>query len=373
MAARRARKRSAPPASRKLPAKDPRPKLDDEELTALVCSLFASGTATRPSDIKKHIESNYGNRFTRERAYAILAGAAKRRWMCFLPPPLYALQDALRRRYGLKEARVVRTPVAADVCSGGARMLMELLAASYAGREVHIGLSGGSAMRAFVRRFAQMVHNEQNRARLPSIIHLHSLVSGFDLEHPTDPNAFFTFFDSQMPVEVKFVNLHVQPMASQQSLDDMKHVGVVKEAFERARKLDIICTSCSVWEHEHCMLRRSMEGEASQRLIDVLNREGCAGDLLWQPLALSGPIDTPTELSAVSIKKLNELPKFVKEGRQVLLLAGPCGVCGEPKDPVVDVILRQQSPLITHLATDHRCAANVLHSSKSGFMYGENS
>jgi DNA-binding transcriptional regulator LsrR (DeoR family) len=46
----------------------------------------------------------------------------------------------------------------------------------------------------------------------------------------------------------------------------------------------------------------------------------------------------------------------------VLLVAGPCAHCHEPKADVVKAILDQDQRLITHLITDSRCAEALVSS-----------
>ncbi|MDH3227717.1 MAG: hypothetical protein OEM67_11600 [Thermoleophilia bacterium] len=44
----------------------------------------------------------------------------------------------------------------------------------------------------------------------------------------------------------------------------------------------------------------------------------------------------------------------------MLLVAGPCGQCHEPKAEVVRAIREQRERLITHLVVDNGCARAVM-------------
>ena len=209
------------------------------------------------------------------------------------------------------------------------------------------------------RRFAELLR--EPGPHLPSEIVFHALVAGFDVSDPsTDPNAFFTYFvgDAIIPVKTSFVALHAPAMVQARFEDELKGLPVIKEAYARASEIDIIVTSTSDWTDDHSMLRHYMAvaGES----LDELERAGCIGDILWQPLCAEGPFELNSKIRAMTIMRLAQVSELVAQDKQVLLVAGPCHRCHEPKAKVVRAILHQPNRLITHMVTDSRCARAML-------------
>jgi DNA-binding transcriptional regulator LsrR (DeoR family) len=237
-------------------------------------------------------------------------------------------------------------------------MLLELLQQHHDGAEVHIGFSGGRALRMLARRFAELLREPTQH--LPSKIVFHALVAGFDVADPTtDPNAFFTYFvgDPGMPFEMEFVALHAPAMVEAKDLAKLQKLPGIKEAYQCASEIDIIVTSTSCWTDEHSMLRHHMDvaGES----VDDLEKAGCLGDILWQPIGADGPFELNSRIRAMTIMRLCELSKLIKDKKHVLLVAGPCYKCKRLKTQVVKAILDQQDHLITHLVTDSLCARQM--------------
>jgi DNA-binding transcriptional regulator LsrR (DeoR family) len=94
--------------------------------------------------------------------------------------------------------------------------------------------------------------------------------------------------------------------------------------------------------------------------VEDLEEAGCVGDMLWQPIGVSGPIEMRTGVRAMTIMDLSDVKEFFKSGKQVLVVAGPCSVCHTPKTEVVKAILEQKDHLITHLVVDSRCGRELL-------------
>ena len=135
---------------------------------------------------------------------------------------------------------------------------------------------------------------------------------------------------------------------------ELRELPAIKEACDRATEIDVIVTSTSCWTDEHSMLRHYMH--VAGEPVGKLEKEGCLGDILWQPFGSAGPLELSTRIRAMTIMKLSDLSEFVAAGKHVLLVAGPCARCHRPKSEVVRAILDQEHRLITHLVTDSRCA-----------------
>jgi len=260
----------------------------------------------------------------------------------------------------LHEVSVVPTAMSDDVACRGAEMLLALLQQHYAGREVHIGFSGGSTLRTFARRFAELLRDRV--LHLPKRIVFHALVAGFDVYDPTtDPNAFLTFFAEElaMEVEISFVGLHLPAVGGAELDGQLRPLRGVREAYDLAKDIDIIVTATSSWKDEHCVLRSYM-CESSES-IQQLEEEGCLGDMLWQPIGPQGPFELDTHLRAMTIMKLSRVAELVEEKKiRVLLVAGPCTACHRPKAEVLKAILDHERRLVTHLAVDSRSVRSLI-------------
>jgi DNA-binding transcriptional regulator LsrR (DeoR family) len=335
------------------------PELDDHEKLATVCGYFCD-EGLNATEIQKRMWDDHGVEMTREKPYSYVQSAAKNGWISFKPPQSDSLQRMIRETDPwLHDVSVVQTGRSEDVARRGAKMLLELLQQHYAGREVHIGFSGGSSLRMLARRFAELLREPARH--LPAKIVFHALVAGFDVSDPTtDPNAFFTYFvsDPAMPFETSFVALHSPAMIEARLESNLRELPAIKEAYDRAAEIDIIVTSTSCWKDEHSMLRHYMNVAGAS--VAELEGEGCLGDVLWQPFGPAGPFELNTKIRAMTILRLSELSDLVEDGKHVLLVAGPCASCHRPKAEVVKAILDQEDRLITHLVTDSRCARAFL-------------
>ena len=169
------------------------------------------------TEIQKVLKEEHSISMTREKVYWHVRRAAATGWIRFQPPQDVSSLKWLREDAypWLQDVSVVTTNRYEDVAHRGAKMLLELLQQHYVGKEVHIGFSGGAALRTLARRFGELLREPAQR--LPDKIVFHALVAGFDVYDPTtDPNAFFTYFvdDPAIEVETGFVAFHSPSMAT---------------------------------------------------------------------------------------------------------------------------------------------------------------
>ncbi len=333
------------------------------ETLAAVCKYHCQGhSAVEITDL---MQKNHGIPMTREEPYQIISFAAHHGWIRFVPPYELGLREGLKKQYHwLEDVQCVHTSVFDDVGYRGAEMLLELLQkrhrSPYSKKEVHIGFAGGNSMRKLAQIFMYMLR--QPIEGLPEKAVFHAMGAGFDVFDPTtDPNAFFTYFvkDHSMQIDTDFVGLHSPAFVKNEGFKELKAMDGIREAYTEVDKLDIIVTSGSVWSDEHNLLRKYMS--KSRRALSALKNAGCVGDMLWRPVGKNGPIEIETEIRAMTLLELSDLPRFISEKRvNVLLVIGPCGGCNEPKSEVLDVILNCNPRLITHLVVDSRTARGVL-------------
>ncbi len=327
-----------------------------------MCKYFCQGVL--PAEIPELLKQNHGIEMGRERPYRLIAEAAENGRLAYAAPPETVLAHDLNTEYDwLKGVRVAHTATFDDVAAHTAQVVLQLLQErarpSSASDEVHVGFAGGHAM----RRVAQFLARDlwQPTQPVPKTIVLHALVAAFDGDDPTtDPNAFFTYFVNDWPINMKYVGLHAPLFVEVGDFDKLKKLDGIRQAFERRDELDILVSSAGSWRSpcDHSMLRKFMK--ESDKTIEVLEEHRCLGDLMWRPLNAEGPITAATERRAMTIIELTDLPGLIDAGKKVVLMLGPCRACREPRDELLRTILGFDPHLITHLVTDTRSAAAVL-------------
>jgi hypothetical protein len=337
-------------------------EFDLEQRISLVCKYFCEGRL--PSEIKDLMEERHGVRMSRETPYRDLSIAAKRGWLQYVAPSHHKLRDWLRDRYRwLQGLDVAHTATFDDVAYAAADMLLDLLRTYGRVQDrsaVHVGFAGGHVMRRVAQKLAQLL--QQPIEGLPDTIVFHALVAGFNIDEPTTaPVAFFTYFahDPAMQVNTRFVGFPGPPLVSKKQYEDFKKMEPHKEVFSRAADLDIIVTAASGWRPpcQHSMLRKLMEGTS----LEQLTAAGCCGDMIWRPLGKDGPIEIETEMRAMTLVELSDLPSlFIDRGKAVLLVLGPCRLCYRPKTDILRTILDLEQHLITHLAVDSLAVAELM-------------
>jgi len=335
-----------------------------DELVAAVCKYFCRGMPV--AEIIDEVRQKLKITLKREEPYRLIAFAAQRGWLRFQAPFAHELAAQIQERFPrLADVRVVRTGVSDDISYNVAAMLLKEVCGLSRSRssksEVHIGFAGGVALRKSARIFSEML--KEPRADLPRKIVFHAMVAGFNMQDPsTDPNGFFTYFASEPALQVKtsFLGLLAPGIVKTSEIDKLRSIEYIRDAYERAREIDIIITSAGGhWQEGHSGLRNLYSLWAPQSL-EQLNKAGCIGDMMWRPLGRDGPLSIRTDMRTVTLLELGELPDFIKQGKKVVLLLGPCGDCGGSKEEVLSAIVNYRQPLITHLVADSRSARALL-------------
>lgn len=214
-------------------------------------------------------------------------------------------------------------------------------------------------MHRLAQIFAQLL--DDSDADLPETLVLHALVAGFDVRDPTtDPNTFFTLFNNRTSVNTRYeyVGLHTPPVVRADEYDTLRNSEGIKESYDRAGDLDIIVTSAADWTDEHSNFRQYMEKSAG--CAEMLVKGGCIGDMLWLPVGPHGPLQVQTRIRSMTLIELGELASFMKKGKHVLLVLGPCAMCRRTKSRVLSAILASEQRLISHLVVDTRSVKEAL-------------
>jgi DNA-binding transcriptional regulator LsrR (DeoR family) len=374
----------APPAARppaapgggaepKVPQRRGRPRsrpedVGDEgtrpEIISMVVDLLLKGENSL--QVAKKVGNKWGLEMHREVPYRLLRYAFQQEWVKFHAPPEVRLAERIQARWDWlvrQRVEVVETALAENVACRGAEALVQMvkeLHSNQSGRdEIHIGFSSGHAMRWTCKEFARILRTPAGG--LPRKIVCHSLVGGFSLEEPnTSPNSFFTYLedDLSLHVDVEFVSFNAVPLAPADWLRTMHSLPGIAEAFKGKEDLDIIVTSASAAD-SHGLFADYM---TKAKKLEALKARGYQGDMLWQALGPDGPIEPDTEMRAMTLVDLKELPQLIGRGKRVLLVLAPCYYCKKPKPELLRVILSQpkERQLITDLVVDSRTARGAI-------------
>jgi len=293
----------------------------------------------------------------------LIARGAKKGYLSFVSPDHNKLTADLCRLFSLISAHVTLNSVD-DVASRGAHLVIDLIkrqARENAQREIHIGFSGGHTVRRLFRILALLL--SEPSSLLPPKIVFHALVAGFATAAPgTDPTSFFSYLaDRGNPnLDTSFVLFHAPPIVPPGQLDDLLNLPAIKEARSKVSDVDIFVTSAASFSHDHSQLKEYY-ATYSPLTVERLSFDGCVGDMLWLPFNGKGPIVTATyPHRAVTLLELDDLPHRLECGKKVVLVLGPCAVCGVPKTEVLDAILNFPKRYISHLVTDARTAQDLL-------------
>lgn len=328
----------------------------DMDVIAHVCQGFCDGKSG--TQIRGEVQSRYRRALGREEPYKILSFAGLKGWLEFVPPIEHQRADELRWAHPrLEGVDVVNTRELNDVAARAARTLLQLVRKlAYDKPTVHVGLAGGWTVLQTVKRLAKLL--TQPLDDLPRGLCFHAMVTGLQANHPeTDPNTFFNFLSLLRP-EPSFVTLHGPALPTAEMISQLRDSHVpTQRAFQRGEEIDIIVTSGSSWKDEdsqlrHLMLDYEMHGDVAQ-----LDKDGCVGDVLWQPLNRNGPIrDEELKVGVMTLMQLDELPRAIDRGKKVLLILGPCGRCSRPRGDLLETVLNLRERHLTHLVTDVRTA-----------------
>jgi hypothetical protein len=339
---------------------------------SVVCDLFTRGfTVTK---ILEEMEDRYGKagKMKRETPYKLVREAGSQGLLKFVPPPHLEFGRRISDHYyWLNRVNVVRTVVSLDVARETAAMLLRLVQechkANTAKNVVHCGFAAGLSMRQVAAAFADLLAYPQ--PDLPDRIVLHAMLSGHDPGNPTtDPNTFFTFFlhPPTLHSKLEFVGFRAPTIVPQSHVSVFTEIHDIKEAYNAVEDLDIIITSGSDWADPHSSLWLCMK--RSESALQTLLDAGTVGDMLWRPLSERMPVTTETEIRALTLVELGDLPDFIDRGKHVLLMMGPCGVCSRHKGTILRTVLSQDEHLVTHLVADSRTAGYLVNALDEGWV-----
>jgi DNA-binding transcriptional regulator LsrR (DeoR family) len=333
---------------------------DRERLISLVCNQFCKGL--RVSQILASLKREHGIDLTREQPYEILRWAAENGRLQYLAPLESELSHRILEGHSwLKRVRVVRSAEPNDVALQAAYLLAEIIR-KWKSPELHVGFAGGGLL-------AETVHLLTGFLRTPEAMPVkrlivHALVAAAD-DPRWNPNSFLQWFLSpDLPFETTFVGLPAPALVSCATLQTLRHLEGVAEAFGRAHEIDIVVTSAGAHWDKGCSALRGLYEQRPEDLR-ALKEAGCIGDILWQPINSSGQIELGDGVRAVTVLDLPALRRLVEVGKHVVLVLAPCGSCRGPKDDILGAVLRWEGA-ITDLVVDSRTAVEFYRAGRGG-------
>ena len=322
---------------------------------------------------------------TREKIYPMFWEACNRGFLLLQPPTEHHLRKKLENSFALYkhpgEVTVVNVSgenAALHVTSTAADQIVELIERVWKEKKgkypndpqkhaVHLGMGAGFATMLVARRLAYKI---RSGTEVPQIV-LHAISSGGFLpnEPYKSPSTYFSYFDPVL-MDVKFVALFSATVVSNSDYENQKANPAIRSSFEKRDEIDIVVTSLAAAEHEHGLLGRYLRHLIDQHLIsqDVLDKmlaAGWVGDVQFRPYSAKGPLpENVCPVRAVTLFELNELVEIAKDrsnGKHVVLVAGPCGECGETKKNALYPLLANENlRLWTHLIVDAKTAKELL-------------
>jgi DNA-binding transcriptional regulator LsrR (DeoR family) len=346
----------------------PAADLDDVELQSRVLDLFCAGKTV--SEIQRKLKAATPPvLLNRWEPYEIVRRAAQLKRLVHKPPIEWELSESLKTQYHwLETVTVVHTSVSQDVSFRAAEKLLDIMVqhrnAYGADSEFHIGFAGGGVLEATARILARTLAS--NKKPLPKRLVFHSMVGRFSDDPATDPNSFAAHFTGQpMPIEVRFVGLMVPGFVEGDTANVLRNLDGIRQSYERVSEIDVIVTSAGGhWGKGCSRLHELFDEREDIASLKWLESAGCIGDLMWCPLARTGPIK-PRGLRAMTLVQLDDLPGLVAQRTRIMLVLGPCVTCGLPKADMLDAVLNLSTPLITDLVVDSHAVHQLIRNSRA--------
>jgi hypothetical protein len=359
----------------------------------LVCQLFFEHRIGAV-EIAKRIRELRNVEIGREIVYPIAKEGVRRGFLTLLCPFEVSKANQIVEKYALssvsnlvteQQVQVVniRGSMALDEVARRAATSAHSLILDIAKRKkglgldpvVHVAFASGRTTRLVAQYLAAEI--KRHPEGMPRLV-LHALSSGFSVDDPEAASVtFFSFFD-HCPGKTS-VGLFSQPFVATEEWDYTIATPGILESFRYAKDIDIVITSMA-WEgdaHGEFMKFLKLTSrvdetpagktgdqrakvwheEQRKRFEELLRDLGWIGDVQYQPFSALGPIETDIGFRAVTLFTLSDLVALAKTpNKAVLLVCGPCAVCGESRAEALipllaNPILRVWSHAIMDLRT----------------------
>ncbi|MDR1958536.1 MAG: hypothetical protein LBQ54_05780 [Planctomycetaceae bacterium] len=319
---------------------------------------------------------------SREKVYPLFWEAAKRGFLLLKPPMEKLLADRMttqfRGRDFKRQIKVVNSlgeNASTHVASAAADVIVDLIEKVAQEKKermkpgdpppkVHLGMGAGYATMLVAQRIAKRVCAG---VQFPPLV-LHAIsAGGFLVNEPQKvPSTYFAYFDRNF-TDIECVSLFSETVVNSSDIARIKTNPGTRRAFERKGEIDIFITSLAAAQHEHGLLEQFLSHLISEELLDPkvlqnMHKAGWVGDVQFCPYSNDGPLNDISPVRAVTLFELEELVEFAKkDGKYVVLVAGPCGECGaSKKDALLPLLANDKLNLWTHLVTDARTAQEIM-------------
>jgi hypothetical protein len=345
----------------------PRPIDLPGHLIFAVCDRFLKGVDNEGKRVTAGTLSEWlqdeGFDISREGIYRVVRIGLNRGYLQLCPPRSAVLELRVSSRFpDIGEVHVydVRAPnrVVENLSDAAADLVFPLIKQIDAARNpdgesgaqrrpVHVGFGGGATSLRVAETLARRLRSEYPVPRLK----IHALSSGFDISRPlTAPGAFFSLFQDLDGVE--FAGLFCPPIARAREYPVVRNMTGIQEAFDQGSDVDIVVSSLAQADDPDGLLNWFYERYATDRERDRLREIGHVGDVLWQPYSPEGPLETDSRAFV-----LFDIPELVRmsadPNKHVVLVGGPCVVCGRTKERALLPLLSQPAlRVFDHLVTD---------------------
>ena len=332
--------------------------------------------------VAEWLKEYYGrDDLTRERIYPLFWEAVRRNFLFLQAPRERRLAERLAEQYhlasteddsGIHVVNANAQDAARHVTSATADLVLDLVDRVIERRKaeakpgdappsVHIGMGAGFATMMVAKRLAERVRSDLD---CPPLV-LHALsAGGFLVNEPQKaPITYFSYFEDTFP-KVEYVALFTETVVSlKEDYERVKRGPGVRRSFERRSEIDIIVTSLAAANHEHGLLVKFLthlieEGVLKADVLEQMYAAGWKGDVQFRPYTDTGPLIEECPVRAVTLFELDEMVELARtDGKYVVLLAGPCGECGNPKvEALRPLVANPDLRLWTHLVTDVQTA-----------------
>jgi len=375
---------------------------ESDELIFAVCDRFLrqlglSSANSNPEEVEEIAEEKRGAAaavaqwlqdswgrpdLSREKIYPLFWEAAQRGFLLLKPPMEKLLADRLAGQFQIRDSKrhikvvnAVGDTASSHVASAAADIIVDLvekvahekMSKTRPGGplpKVHLGMGAGYATMLVAQRIAKRACTG---VQFPSLV-LHAIsAGGFLVNEPQKvPSTYFAYFDRNF-TNIECVSLFSETVVNHEDYDRIKMNPGTRRAFERKTEIDIFITSLATARHEHGLLGQFLSHLIGEELLDrkVLQNmydAGWVGDVQFCPYSNHGPLDDICPVRAVTLFELDELVQFAKkDGKYVVLVAGPCGECGaSKKDALIPLLANEKLGLWTHLVTDARTAKEII-------------
>ena len=337
----------------------------DEIIFTVLELFFHHGMG--PMEIAKKIRKDMGVKLNREAVYPLLRKAVELNYLQLTPPNDRVLANFFKHFTNKGVTTVVNTKGSLTgryVAHVGADLTFDLIKeiAERRGhnKAVHIGFGIGRSTRELVQRLAVRLGTLE---RVPKLV-VHAISPPYSVVDPMDnPLSALAQLLEVVP-EIEYVPLAVSPIVNAKDYENVINTKIVKEAFDRAKEIDIVITSLADEKDAHGYLRRYLNW-LNKRQIKKLHSQGWIGDLQLRPYGKHGSIPIKSGLRPVMLFEIEDLVKLAKRSnRHVVLLAAQCSYCGHSKASALLPLLKQQSLHVwTHLVLDSETASAVMSAS----------